>query len=71
MQLFWGSIEQRGIDTTVLIHLSVMQTDWSKILFTIFTIIVLLSIAATAYRYLIVRDYQVIDDTGEYSELEE
>lgn len=45
-----------------------MNKKHSKILFIIILTLTLLSILVTSYRYLILRDYDVYDDTEELSE---
>ncbi len=45
-----------------------MGNKKSKILLVIMTLLLLVSVSATYYRYLIERDYVTIDDTDEYYE---
>ncbi len=42
-----------------------MNKKYSKFLFVIVLSLIILSIVATSYRYLVIRDYEVYDDTEE------
>tara|TARA_B100000745_G_scaffold296441_2_gene241809 strand:- start:57 stop:215 length:159 start_codon:yes stop_codon:yes gene_type:complete len=42
-----------------------MSKKNSKILFIVILALTFLSIVATSYRYLVIRDYEVYDDTEE------
>jgi hypothetical protein len=45
-----------------------MDKKLSKFLLLFITFLTIVSVAATAYRYLVIRDYEVYDDTQEYLE---
>ena len=42
-----------------------MNPKYSKVLFTVFTILTLLAVAATYYKMMVLRDFEIVDDVEE------